>query len=329
MTTFQWDRSHVDWFLKRFSSASMDIDARIVSQNYYRKKGESKPNSQDFNHLMRLIVQSKLARVSNGSVWSKGYKIRMVSETHPYTEELFDKEFFCHPLWESIVPKVDEVIGLNLETSGSDIELEGWRTIAKGLRASFYSYNYHGSDYDLVMKKCDSRGGKHGINRESFCLTVKEFVQYYRVLKLADVELAEFLKDGGVLPVSCGDKKIDIHINAKDRNELFLLILRSWINFEILREVDSIRQPSRRSGRTNYNRIMELIEDRFNSDDSSFSPNNETIAIHSIYSFWKWIPSISINPKVLEAVNNYEEDWLSDTRRSARRWLTHTNKAGE
>jgi hypothetical protein len=157
MTTFQWEQSHIDWFVLKFKDREKDIDARTVQRNYTQKRGE-KLSSQDFRNLMRLVVQNKSARVTMYCVSSKKYRIRMVSENHPYIQELFDEEVFSNELrWAfhfnslfegdylGIIEKITEAYRQEILTKGNmlrDLYL-----------CAFLAYNFSGGDFDNVFIK--------------------------------------------------------------------------------------------------------------------------------------------------------------------------------
>jgi hypothetical protein len=97
MSDFQWDIDDVEKFKEKFKGGTTEIKAGdIPRRNSFQRAGRRKPTVEDFPQLMRLIVKDKSARVKQGVVGLKGYRIQMVSNDYPFVQNIFDDCVFEH-----------------------------------------------------------------------------------------------------------------------------------------------------------------------------------------------------------------------------------------
>jgi hypothetical protein len=232
MTTFQWEQSHIDWFVLKFKDREKDIDARTVQRNYTQKRGE-RLSSQDFRDLMRLVVQNKSARVTMYCVSSKKYRIRMVSENYPYIQELFDKEFFLNESkWAfcSIALFEGDYLGSierTTETYQQEILTKG-NMLRDLYLCAFLAYNFSGGDFDDVFMKSGFKLNSI-TTKEDICLRINRWILEFKALQLASDDMTGAFKgkgvdDGGRGYIYLFAFSIAISINSQ---------MREWIYTEI------------------------------------------------------------------------------------------------
>jgi hypothetical protein len=209
MTDFEWNESHVEWFVKTFGNSKKEIFGRCVEKRYRPKNGEPKKGRpignektitmDDFRMLMRLMVVKGKARVVCSYSGSSKYSIRMVSEEYPYKVELFDRHIFNHPVMIASMPTPEDLFCiyrvppnyLETDSNKSDYILVSWYGMA--YMVAFAAYNFKGGDFDCVFDwvsvnispdffydKCQ---------KELFIFETNIFIALYKVCKAGKVEL--------------------------------------------------------------------------------------------------------------------------------------------
>jgi hypothetical protein len=65
---------------------------------------------QDFRNLMRLMVINEFARATRSYSKSKNYRIRMISDSYPYAQEIINESLFQEKYTSLMIPELDEFI---------------------------------------------------------------------------------------------------------------------------------------------------------------------------------------------------------------------------
>jgi hypothetical protein len=253
MTAFQWSQSDVDWFIAKFKNEEKEIDARIVQRKY-----NNKPTASDFRQLMRLVVKSGYARVTNGCVSSKRYKIRMVSEQNPYRIDLFDKELIeCKEL-NNIVPDFYELLQVffpEMEEYNFYQE-EAWdnhRLFVELIVEGFSVYNLQGGDYDIIWESdlCEYITPSDNY-KDSFFFIMNVLVAEYTALKVIIPEVIDIARK------TTGDE-----VPGIDPNDVFINSISAVATLSILKYIEELTIPfsPRISDRTHSNTIKEFFSD--------------------------------------------------------------------
>lgn len=272
MGAFQWNESHVDWFVKRFKGEQKELDARSVQRKY--GWGLS---SQDFRNLMRLVVQLEYARVTNGCVSSKRYKIRMISEQNPYLINLFDKELIEHKELNNIVPEFYELIHIFLPEMEyiNPHQEEAWdnhRLFVELIIEGFSVYNFHGGDYDIVWESTLCEGIMPSDNyKDMFSLVMNVLAIEYVAYKVIIPEVRDISR-----------KITGEEISEVDPNDIFISSISSVTTLSVLKHIEDLIFPFyfRTRDRTYSNTIKDILDGITQFDSftdrklSNFMPSN-------------------------------------------------------
>jgi hypothetical protein len=188
MANFQWNESHIEWCLKTFKARTEELSTGDIEKLYTPKKRNGEPKKgkpkgdeqtidmQDFRNLMRLMVNKKHARVTNGFHQSKGYKIRMVSVDYPYIQEVFGTTVI------ETIPWVFTSKSKDWEPSKS----EEFNKIMIFYMFGFVVYTHMGGDFDYIFDKFSEypEYSEYSEYRKSFILDVLYFVSVCKILKV-------------------------------------------------------------------------------------------------------------------------------------------------
>jgi hypothetical protein len=233
MGTFQWNESHIDWFIKKFKGEQKELDARSVQRKY--GWGLS---SQDFRQLMRLVVKSGYARVTNGCVSSKRYKIRMISEQNPYRIDLFDKELIEHKGLNNIVPEFDELLYVFFpEMEEYNVyQEEAWdnhRLFVELIVEGFSIYNFRGGDYDIIWESdlCEYITPSDNY-KDLFFFIMNVLISEYIACKVIIPEVIDIAK-----------RTTDDEIPEIDPNDVFINSISSVATLSILKHIEELTIP--------------------------------------------------------------------------------------
>lgn len=324
MSDFQWKKSDIDWFTKRFKDEKTEITSRFVSQNYPRKKGDCKPLSQDFRNLMRLIVQNQQARVTSGHVASKSYRIRMVSSGHPYIQELFDENFFSHFQWKMEASELSEVRKFYFPEmkgmiSDSYIQglLDGWNAVVEMYHHAFWIYNFAGADYDLLAgARIVPVSDIIRAMKDEVCAELHSCICQYKLFKLAKPEINNFLRESSS---KWGET------TAQDYNHLFIIALQAGLTGEVLVSVQQEGGRYRESKITTYDKAKKMfncLKEGYpvqEKNDLDCIPKYSVCS--TVSSFWMKIPYIANRPEILDAYDDCEYAFLNHSRSVCRTLL--------
>jgi hypothetical protein len=315
---------HVDWFVERFKDESKDIDAGTVAQNYHQKKGEPKLDHQDYKNLMRLVVQKEFARVVDGFVTSKRYKIRMVSEEYPYIQTVFDEEFFLFMQPQDTVPNSQTCRKLFPEVSEQEWNnhsyCEAYEVIvcrAAALYDAFFVQNYRGGDLSTSALRelgSDKNSGKHA---DCFQLEIESFILQYKALKAASLEL-DIELSGSRSPVNglyffSGEYHGFNFEHAC--NYYFYKVIQANLIWGFWRHIDRPGKDYKRARSTELKKWGEILsgsKDGILLKDSDYPIDNsdysqEFLDVRMYYQLVSNLPLIANRPEVIEAVNTWLE----------------------
>jgi hypothetical protein len=312
MDAFQWNKSDIDWFISKFKGEEKEIDARSVQRKY-----NNKPSSSDFRRLMRLVVQSGYARVTNGCVTSKKYRIRMNSEQYPCRIYLFDKELIEHTELDNIVPEFDDLMDTFFpeikEYNPHQVSIwDDHRLLAEMIVAGFSTYNYQYSDYDFIWESelavdlmpSDSY-------KDLFCGIMNALVAEYIACKVVIPEIRNIAATTGEM------------IPEMDINDIFIGIISAAVTLSVLKHIKELTFPfsSEISNRTRSNTLKEFIDaaiQRVPLTDkeiskvfiSSLSHKSEYIElIENASLLWLLGATESLSKESLDALNKVNETY--------------------
>jgi hypothetical protein len=339
MSDFQWQKHHLEWFLKTFKNETREISRGDVEKRYRPKKGEPKKGKskngertitpRDFGDLMRQMVRSHHARVTWSHSGSERYRIKMVSEDYPYSQEYFDREIFENPFMQNPIPEKEELLKNYLPNAKID-----WNDKIQGIwlaayvdgrkyLASFDIYNYFGGDFDLVFSTCAYYGIDMDLtsdDKELFILQSNLFIRLYEVFKLGNEELvAEYNKqtDSELLYTATYYNSVFISSFQSDIIKWFLLAVerptrkisdRTYYDnavqvLQSYKERESTQdRDSRKSHQRNINDFMKPLLGRFSpSDEALYYCSNED------GKNWRRILAQSDRPELKDALYRAEE----------------------
>jgi hypothetical protein len=274
MTDFQWQQHHLEWFVKIFSGTTKELSSGDIEKRYTPKKGEPKKGKskngektitvQDFRNLMRAVVTQKLARVTASHVRGKGYRIKMVNEQYPYSQNFF----FVERL-RDLMPNREMLLEAYIPSSEIewDRKAEDLLTLCQyeGRRYSFafQIFNEYGGDFDSLFDYLEesfkvwveSEGLYISLllgdaERELFTLKINFFVQLYRAFEIGNDEL---VKD-------C----VDNSIYRFEVNEfLFVDVFFACVRSDLIRNfLWFLEKPETKlRARTYYDHMIELLKE--------------------------------------------------------------------
>jgi hypothetical protein len=269
MTDFKWLQCHTEWFLKKFRSRTDELKSSDISRMYTPKKGEPRKGrpengektitEQDFRNLMRLMVSSKHARVTQGHVRSKCYRIKIVNEEYPYIQNLLVNEIpqDLMPDKEMLLKEYIPCIKINWDQKAQDLWALCYMT-GKRYSLCFNLYNNSGGDFDLLFDYLQDFSRKfkgEGFNalpmledeeRELFTLEMNFFVMLYRAFEVGNkVLLDDFVTHG---------------YKSEDTERHFVRVFFSCLRSDLVREfLWALERPARKiSDRTYYNNVIKV-----------------------------------------------------------------------
>jgi hypothetical protein len=187
-----WTQAHIDWFKEEFKKETGEIAARKVQQMFGSRIGDIFPDSYKksyvFRDLMRCVVEDGKARVTQSFSWSKDYRIKMVSESHRYVEEVFDEDIFSHPyINEPLRNYVDLMSNIVLTGEfGSSIKIARLDDTSRRFKKAFLYYQYGGGDIESVFEEF------HEKYVEKYVLEAFELICMYKLLKVVCSNLTEY-----------------------------------------------------------------------------------------------------------------------------------------
>lgn len=233
MGAFQWSESHVDWFVERFKGEQKELDARSVQRKY--GWGLS---SQDFRNLMRLVVQLEHARVTNGCVTSKKYRIRMKSEQYPYETNLFDKALIEYLQTNDVFPDFYDLLNTFFpEIDGyncyQEIAWDDYRLFFERIIHAFSVYNLRGGDYDTVWESHDQDFlTPSDKDKDLFCLIMRLLTKEYIAYKIVIPEIRRIAEEitGETMP-------------EVDANSFFARSILSVLTLSVLKHIKDLTLP--------------------------------------------------------------------------------------
>jgi hypothetical protein len=337
MPEFQWNDSHIDWFVKRFKNESKDINAGTVQQNYRRKSGEPTLDHQDYKNLMRLVVERKFARVVQGFFASRKYSICMVSEDYPYIQTVFDEELFLFIRPLDTVPDSQMCFKLFPEVSEQEWNSRGHCEAfefmccrAAAIHDALYAQNYCGGDLSFLVsdsKELDNYkdAGKWA---DYLRLETESFILQYKALKAASPELTAYLLLDTTLP---GSRSPINHLHlfeSKDclftfkhaYNFYFYKIVQSHLIREFWRKIGCPGKVYKRSRSTElkqWGEILSACKDGRSLDDSDYQIDDfdaliddsdysqEFSDVRMFYQLVNYLPQIANRSEVIEAVESW------------------------
>jgi hypothetical protein len=313
MADFEWKEFHLEWFLEKFKDDVREISAREIEKKYRPRKGkpignEQTIDSQDFRNLMRLMVMNEYARVTRGCFSDNGYKIRMVSDGYPYTQELFDSEIFSNQFMCEILPEPTVLMKIYLPSLKvwSEIHQAAWvKSVNVGVLYvdAFHMYNYLGGDFDNIFLSIPDEGLDE---KRLFTLEVMHYIALYKAFKIGISELIA-----------------DCRANSKyrlpdDHNSFFISVFRSFIikNFLLVLETKDVKFSHRYMSDI-FNPILKTYAagqriplDLFTPIDKIFKPSDELFYRYGAASRWLEVLGKSDNPDVQKAVREVKTAFL-------------------
>ncbi len=317
MAIFQWDQFHLDWFISKFKD-EIYIEARTVQRKYRRKKGEMKPSTQDFRNLMRLVVKNRLARVVKGCVSSKKYKIRMVSDSYPYTQNLFDEEILSYPCLANLIVEINDFIeysfpGLKLQNNDKIHQIRDEVVMqSKIYWSAFSAYNFFGGDFDMAFEEVGISADEITIiPMDYYSGQINSLILTYQALKLAAPELNKALNSTTPELVKNLSMPRLNRVNEK-YNIFFILAIHSNICLQLLILMKDENQDYEKSYRTLYNKMKESLNYLKEGAIEALSHNRSYQYQSLVYniSFWRQLPAISSNVEVRKAVQECEQAFI-------------------
>jgi hypothetical protein len=187
-----WNQPHVDWFKDEFKRETGEIDARKVQQRFGSRIGDNFPGSHEKSYvirdLMRCVVEGGHARVTQGFSLSKDYRVKMVSESYPYVDKVFDDAVFSDPLiGEPLRTYVDVMVPI-VETGKLSLASNIARLddTSKRFRKAFHYHQYCGGDIESVFEEFHER------YIEEYVLESFEMIYMYKLMKTACNKIPEY-----------------------------------------------------------------------------------------------------------------------------------------
>jgi hypothetical protein len=322
MSDFQWNDSHVEWFVRTFKDKPGDVNAGIVHSYYHRKKGELQPHNQDYRNLMRLVVKKEFARVTQGFFTSRRYAIRMVTGNYPYIQTVFDQELFLFmkpcdtvpngDIWEKLFPDVskDEWNGTLYRESGLFMVAK-----AEALRSAFLSQNYLGGELSANLLVYLDNDKVSGQNADYFQLEIENFILQYKALKAASPELASLLQKDN--PPANGLHYFEGFDSSfffeNVYNYYFYKIIQANLVWDFWRHVGRPGKNNKRSRSTELKRWGEVLSGRKDGcpiDKSDYPIDNsdysqEFLDVRMFYQLVSNLPKIANRPEVIAVVDSW------------------------
>jgi hypothetical protein len=201
MSDFQWDRNDIEKFKKIFMGVTTDIrPGDIRRKNEFSKAGRRKPDVKDFAQLMRLVVQDGSARVKQGLVCSKSYKIQMVSNDYPFVQNIFDDCVFGKQHIPNPMPVPEEILKkLPNGTSWDEVLQRDWEFAR--FKADMFTcalekiYIYHGFNLDFLFEcVIDSYGNSVVLSewkKEQWALEIRKYISMYQAFSIGRQEILD------------------------------------------------------------------------------------------------------------------------------------------
>jgi hypothetical protein len=251
MNDFKWDKADVSKAKKIFHATDGDIKAGdFLRKSRFQKSQRSSPITDDFRSLMRLLVQDKSARVTNGVSFSGDYSIRMVSANYPYTSKVFNDVIFSHPVILNPLPSIEELAFFyphnpnyyaflwNGREKIWDFHKERARFFGKAL----YFYQYNGGNSEATFE------GKYSCEEvEKYSLEIQYLVSMYKLIQVAKV-FPTSVDGSSYQKNSCG---------LTDHDTVFLTMYQHIVVSSLLA---TIQPEIQLSNRTKYNCFQQLSQ---------------------------------------------------------------------
>ncbi len=199
MSDFQWDKDDVEKFKRLFKGVTTEIKASNIHESSFRRAGRKRPKAEDFRQLMRLIVKDKSARVKQGLVSLKKYRIQMVSDDYPYLPKTFDDVVFNDPYMVKPLPAKDELIKRLPKGTEWDESLQYlWELLdcqAKLFKNALQkTYVHDGFDLDLLFESLIGSDGKSvtidEFTKEKWALEISFYISMYDAFKIGKKEIS-------------------------------------------------------------------------------------------------------------------------------------------
>ena len=188
----EWNQSHVDWFKEEFKKETGEIDAREVQQRFGSRIGDKFPKSYEKSYvirdLMRCVVEDGQARVTQSFSCSKDYRIKMVSESHPYVDKVFDDVVFSNPLISEPLRNYIDVMVDIVRTGELSLSTKIARlnNTSKRFKKAFHSYQHGGGDIESAFEEF------HEIYVEEDVLEAFEMIYMHKLIKIACKKLPKY-----------------------------------------------------------------------------------------------------------------------------------------
>jgi hypothetical protein len=199
MSGFPWDKDDVEKFKKIFKGVDVDIKAGdIPRKNSFKRAGRTRPKVKDFEQLMRLVVKDKSARVKQGIVGSKRYRIQMISDDYPYVQNIFDDVVFKYNFWLKPMPEPEDLLKrLPKGTKWDEGLQQKWESTY--LKAEMFGYAleeiyiYHGFDLDYLFEiRIDNDGRSVSTTewqKELWALDIQRYISMYEAFSYGRNEI--------------------------------------------------------------------------------------------------------------------------------------------
>jgi hypothetical protein len=326
MSDFQWKESHIEWCFETFRYREKELSAGDIEKRYRPKNGEprkGKPKGdeqtickQDFRNLMRLMVVNKFARVTCCHSKDINYRIRFVSNSYQYTQEIFDEIIFQQHAQGLIIPTFDMLInhvkhhpiGLstnNLIESTSEIVLrQAWESmmiVGGKIIDTFYTLNYLGGDFDSILDDIERWDPYLAWDTKEYMYFKKDFIMevgYLAALyKVCKIGSDYFIRSVGWIKT----------VEFDNSYLLFCKIFTSSLMCKFFYVMDNDRIIV--SNRTQSNNYPGVVNALMNGDyqyikNSSYAQRSMAMNEESLYwtDMWLWSEFM----KVLKTSNNIE-----------------------
>lgn len=328
MADFQWGELHINWVLEKFKDETKELAAGDIERQFRSsikrgeprkgkpKGGEQTIGTQDFRNLMRLMVINKLARVTRGSFKSKNYRIRLVSDEYPFTQDFFSKDLlFHHPHMLEPMPDIEDVKSvwmpsLNTWTESHQQAFETNKIRGYMYAEAFVAYNYLGGDFDnifLQFPEFDLESTDVADSKKIFILHVLFFISLYTAFTVGLPELQKWYKAIKDAPLS------------GNHDRFFTVAFSHILVQDIFKQVEKRdRKASRIYLSNTLNEILsyykngdsygsvEIPRNLFNRVDKGFNPSEEVR--HLISQGYAWFERCALRSSERSEVRKAVED---------------------